>query len=100
MSSEPISDEKKEVKERKKRKRVPHLEIAYGSITPDGGSLDLRIAKGVKKARGLGLAEGDDVLMAGLKKIGMVVVPAPAVVTGTNMTRVLDKIKEAIDALR
>jgi len=84
----------------KGKKSVPHTEIAYGSITQQGGSLDLRITKGVKKSTGLGLKAGDDVLMFGVRGVGIVAVPAPKVVTGSNMSKVLDQIKSAIEALR
>lgn len=84
------------VSEKKRRSR---LEIAYGGVGRDGGSLLIRIFKGVKKAKGLGLPEGEDVFVVGVRDVGAVVTTAPRVVTKSNIREVLDQIKHEIDVL-
>lgn len=79
---------------------MSRIEIAYGSVGRDGGSLLVRLFKGVKKAKGLGLPEGEDVFVVGVRDVGAVVTTAPRVVTGSNIRDVLDQIKIAIDTLR
>ena len=83
----------------REKKRGSRLEIAYGGVGRDGGSLLIRIFKGVKKAKGLGLPEGEDVFVVGVRDVGAVVTTAPRVVTKSNIREVLDQIKHEIDVL-
>lgn len=80
--------------------RPSKLATAFGHVTRDGGSLVVRMTKGLQLAKKLGLPEHEDVLVAGVRGVGAVITTAPRVVTGDTMIQVLDQIKQEIDILR